>query len=322
MPLSSPFATIAVMAKKSRKRDLDPEKRTPPHPLAEVFGFPFDNQSDLATRHRSKRLCPFNNKVPNCTKDKANDPLGTCSIFDGIDVAITCPIRFRQNWIIADDAADFFFPKNAQWTSLTEVRLKDKNGGSAGNIDIVLVSYDDRGRIIDFGAIEVQAVYISGNVRRPFERFMQSPEANARMDWRSEINYPNPDYLSSSRKRLAPQLLYKGGVINAWRKKSAVAINAGFFRTLPKLKQVSQDKAEVAWLIYELIYDSASSTYQLTRTETVYTKFDAALSTITKSEPGDVNDFVAILQDKLAEQLEENNPPDAPTLDQIVGGQE
>lgn len=61
---------------------------------------------------------------------------------------------------------------------------------------------------------------------------------------------------------------------------------------------------------------------KLTLTDTIYTTFDSALSTITKSEPGDVNDFVAILQDKLDEKLEENNPPDAPTLDQIVGGQE
>lgn len=306
------------MAKNSRNPDTD--RRTPLHPLAEVFGYPFDNQSDVAARHRSKRLCPFSNKVPNCTKDKANNPLGTCTIFDGEDLVITCPIRFRQNWIIADDAADFFFPQDAQWTSLTEVRLKDRDGKSAGNIDVVLVSYDDHGRVIDFGALEVQAVYISGNVRRPFEQYMKSPDANAEMDWRSEVNYPNPDYLSSSRKRLAPQLLFKGGIIKAWQKRSAVAINAGFFRTLPRLERVSKEHAEIAWLIYDLVYESATSTYQLTRTETVYTRFDAALSRITRSEPGNVNDFVAILQDKLDEKLEENNAPDAPTLDQIVGG--
>ena len=298
----------------------DAARRAPPRPLAEVFGFQFDNQSDLAARYRRKRLCPFNNKVPNCTKDKANDPLGVCSIFDGDNVAITCPIRFRQDWIIADHAADFFFPENTQWTSLTEVRLKDKYGGAAGNIDIVLVSYDDHGRVIDFGAIEIQAVYISGNVRRPFQQYMQSPRENAWMDWRSEVNNPRPDYLSSSRKRLAPQLLYKGGIIHAWRKKSAVAIDSGFFRTLPKLRHIPKDKADIAWLIYDLIYDDSSSLYQLRHTDTVYTKFDSALSTITKSEPGNVSGFLAILQDKLDEKLEENNPPDAPTLDRIVGG--
>ena len=58
---------------------------------------------------------------------------------------------------------------------LTEVRLDDKNGKSAGNIDLVLVAYDSNGRILDFGALEVQAVYISRNVRKPFEHYMQDP---------------------------------------------------------------------------------------------------------------------------------------------------
>ena len=99
------------------------------HPLNEIFGFPADNHSDRARRYRQKRLCPFNNKVPNCTKDKANDPLGVCSI-QGADnqPVITCPIRFRQDWIVTDDAAAFFFPADTTWTSLTEVRINDVNG--------------------------------------------------------------------------------------------------------------------------------------------------------------------------------------------------
>ena len=171
------------------------------HPLAEVFGFPPDNNSPRAKRYREKRLCPYNNRVPNCTKDRANDPLGVCSIFEGdASIAITCPIRFRQDWLVTEDAAHFFFPPQTNWTSLTEVRLNDKYGESAGNIDIVLVAYDDRGQIIDFGALEVQAVYISGNIRRPFEHYMQNPVQNYDIDWSRERNYPRPDYLSSSRK--------------------------------------------------------------------------------------------------------------------------
>ncbi len=288
------------------------------HPLAEIFGFPANNHSQTAQRYRKNKLCPFNNKVPNCTKDKANDPLGTCSIFSRTETVITCPIRFRQNWIIADDAASFFFPSGADWTSLTEVRLKDKNGQSAGNIDVVLVSYDNRGRIIDFGALEVQAVYISGNVRRPFEKYMENPAANAEMNWRSESHYPSPDYLSSSRKRLAPQLLYKGGIINAWNKKAAVALNTGFFNTLPNLVEVSSEEAEIVWLVYDLIHDTENNEYVLTKNRSVFTRFNSALKAITKTDAGDVQNFVSHLQDKLDEKLDENNPPDAPTLDQTL----
>ncbi len=68
------------------------------------------------------------------------------------------------------------------------------------------------------------------------------------------------------------------------------------------------------------IDDQTSNSYRLKRTRTVYTGFESTLITLTKSEPGNINEFVAVLQDKLDEKLEDNNPPDAPTLDQIVEG--
>ncbi len=140
------------------------------------------------------------------------------------------------------------------------------------------------------------------------------------MDLRQEVNYPHPDFLSSSRKRLAPQLLYKGGIIHAWGKKSAVALDSHFFATLPRLKEVSAAKAEMAWLVYDLVLDEGTNTNRLVLARTIYTQFESALVTITKSEPGNVDDFIAVLQDKLDEKLEDNNPPDAHTLDQIVEG--
>ncbi|MBZ0305519.1 MAG: hypothetical protein K8I82_05575 [Anaerolineae bacterium] len=234
------------------------------HPLAEVFGFPVNNFSPEAQRYRKLRLCPYNNRVANCTKDKANDPLGVCSVFESSGgVAITCPVRFRQDWLIAENAAAFFFPLAATWTSLTEVRLETQSGESAGNIDLVLVAYDDRGRVTDFGGLEVQAVYVSGNIRRPFEYYLADPDNRYTMDWRREPNYPRPDYLSSSRKRLAPQLIYKGGILHRWGKRQAVALHRGFFDTLPVMNEVAPQEAEIAWLIYDLTLDETQNQYQL-----------------------------------------------------------
>ena len=116
-------------------------------PLSEVFGYLIEDQSAKANRYRSLRLCPFNNKVPNCTKDKAKNPLGVCSIYYQEHPVITCPIRFREEWLITDDAASFFFKEGATWSSLTEVRLNDAHGKTAGNIDVVLVAYDDNGKV-------------------------------------------------------------------------------------------------------------------------------------------------------------------------------
>ena len=278
-------------------------------PLAEVFGHLVDDQSPKAIRCRSRRLCPFNNKVPNCTKAKAKNPLGVCSVFHNGIPAITCPIRFREEWIITDDAASFFFGDGTAWSSLTEVRLNDANEKSAGNIDVVLVAYDDNGKIFDFGALEIQAVYISGNVRDPFEYYMKNPKAHAQMDWSTQPNYPRPDYLSSSRKRLAPQLLFKGGILHSWRKKTAVALNKSFFETLPPLKTVSKSKADISWLIYDLqlVKEDEQERFTLTKIDEVFTEFEPALVSITTSLPGNIDDFINLLQEKLDEQLE--TPP-------------
>ena len=87
-------------------------------PLGEVFGYLAESNSPEAERHRRLRLCPFNNKVPNCTKDSVTDPLGVCTIKEGNREAIICPVRFRQAWRIAEHAAEFFFPPDALWDNL------------------------------------------------------------------------------------------------------------------------------------------------------------------------------------------------------------
>jgi hypothetical protein len=136
-----------------------------------------------------------------------------------------------RDYLIVADAAEFFFPGHNNYLALTEVRLDDRHGKSAGNLDIVLVALNNSGEIIDFGALEVQAVYISGNIGNVFKAYMADPERNAALEWPSK-NYPKPDFLSSSRKRLAPQLIYKGGILNSWGKKLAVCSPEVFLRPI------------------------------------------------------------------------------------------
>ncbi len=132
------------------------------NPLAEIFGYPIENTSAKAERFRNNKLCPFHNRVPSCTKNSATDPLGVCSVFFNDNPVITCPIRFTEDWYFTDQAAKFFFDdyvlKNANWTTVREVRLEDADGKSAGNIDYVIVAYDSEGNVIDFGSVEIQAV--------------------------------------------------------------------------------------------------------------------------------------------------------------------
>jgi hypothetical protein len=277
----------------------------PKQPLAEVFGFKITDRSAEARRHRANTLCPFNNNVPECTKDKKDAPLGVCSLFSSGDLpTVICPVRFREKWKVCKDAAEFFFPKGTSWTPLKEIRLKEKSGESAGNIDLVVVAHDERGKISDFGAVEVQAVYVSGNIRRPFEHYMDDQEKNADMDWRSEKHYPRPDYLSSSRKRLVPQLLYKGQILQSWKKKQAVVVDRPFFETLPEMTQVPANKAEICWLVY-VLKNSSTGRFELTMDKKVYTGFDSTMKRLATPEIGELSSFVESLEEKLAPVLVE-----------------
>jgi len=289
------------------------DNRLQDNPIVEVFGFPFDNLSARAAYYRDNRLCPFHNRYPNCTKDKAENPLGVCSVNHNGCKVITCPSRFREDWLILRNSAEFVWGKSSKWTSLPEIKLVDASGQSAGNLDYVIVKYDEDGNIVDFASIEVQGVYISGNLRNPFQRYMEKPCAD--FQWAGR-NFPRPDYLSSSRKRLIPQMLYKGGIFKCWQKKQCVVIQKSFFDTLPEMPRTDKKNADIAWFLYDLIYDNDSKQYHLQLIDTVYTEFYAALQKVIYTNPGNVSDFVSILQEKLDEKM--TNVPETHTILDLI----
>lgn len=270
-------------------------------PLVEVFGFPVDNFTIEGKKHREKKLCPFQAEGTPCTKVSVSDPLGVCSVADGNSEAITCPTRFKENWKIVEDAASFFFPAGCKYEILPEVRIKGGDGKAAGNIDVVLAQIDSAGKMVDFGSIEIQAVYISGNVREPFEFYMSDPAKNGPIGWRG-AKYPRADYLSSSRKRLAPQMIMKGGILKSWGKKQAIVLHKGFYDTLPTLTKIpveNKHEADIAWFIYDLIKHESENRFVLTLVKTIYTDFGTALATITTREAGSVESFETVLNAKL-----------------------
>ena len=70
-----------------------------------------------------------------------------------------------------------------------------------------------------------------------------------------------------------------------------------------------KSKAGIAWLIYdlELVVEGGQDRYKLTKVDEVFTGFEHALMAITTPTPGDINDFVKRLQEKLDEKME--TPP-------------
>lgn len=269
-----------------------------PNPLSEVFGFPIDNNSEAAQNYRDNKLCPYHNIVPKCTKVRAINPLGVCSIHEGTSFVITCPVRLRENWYITTDAARFFFPNNEYVTTIPEVKVRDRFGKSVGKFDFMIVAHDEYGRLIDFAPLEVQSVYISGNITGPFEYFLDTKDAD--LNWSRDKNYPKPDWLSSSMKRLVPQIVAKGSIMHQWGKKQAVAVQKSFFDRIPKaIPVVPKEQADMVWLLYDLIHNSATNTHQLTRLEPVYSSFQQTLLSFTTYEAGSEDEFKEVLQSKL-----------------------
>lgn len=276
-------------------------------PLAEVFGFPISNESDKAISYRSGRLCPFHNTSPNCTKNSVENPLGVCSMFHSDkEPVIICPVRFREDWLILNVAAEYFFPKDAKWTSLGEVRLDDAEGNSVGNVDYILVSYDNYGRIIDFASLEVQAVYISGNITGPFNSFTDDPSPD--FEWSRAVTLPRPDYLSSSKKRLVPQLIAKGKIFNEWGKKQGVVLQNAFYKTLTSFPISKRDESDLAWFIYYLERNEQVDQFVLRHEQTVFSKYIDCMQALVDIKAGRMSDFQQILQDKLRKKLKQTKP--------------
>ena len=264
-------------------------------PLAEVCGYLITDDSASAKKARSERLCPYGNTVPRCTKVNKENPLAVCSMYTGHSPVIICPVRFREAGIVYQHAANFFFPENSKIVALREISLEDADGKEAGNIDVILAAVNENDQIIDFGSLEIQAVYISGNINNPFKAFIANPNAGPSFHWVGQEKYPRPDWLSSTRKRLAPQLLYKGGILKTWKKKSAIALDKHLFATMPKLPEVDKAKADMAWLLYDLIQNEEGR-YNLQLVKTVYTEFEPTLKILTEAPPGDVNSFLKQLE--------------------------
>lgn len=282
----------------------------PSQPLCEVFGHPFNNFSPEAVEDRVNSLCPFNNKIPKCTKDKAANPLGVCSTYVNGDPIIICPIRFRENWRIVQDVAPFLLPGVEDYKLVTEVTMKDGDGEEVGSVDGVLVNYVD-GNVVDFGALEIQAVYISGNIRNPFAYYMAQPLQAVNGVWGGD-NPPRPDWLSSV-KRLVRQITVKGVVLNTWGKKMGLAVQRQFYNNhLPMLRgldTVSPEEAGLCWYLYDLAFNPAINEYNLVLVEQVYMKFADALERFSTVKAGDMQNFTSVLQDKVRKELKRNARP-------------
>ncbi|MGO9612921.1 MAG: NotI family restriction endonuclease [Dissulfurispiraceae bacterium] len=145
---------------------------------------------------------------------------------------------------------DFLLTKNREdyisADTMTEDSFDGKDDKPVGRIDIILVT--QKNNAIHWNALEMQAVYFSGEAMKSFFQILESnkeqlpfPDKNRRPDWRS-----------SGPKRLMPQLQVKVPTIRRWGKKLAIVVDLAFFSQMEDIPQANDiSNSDIIWYVVD-----------------------------------------------------------------------
>jgi len=244
--------------------------------IGEIFGN--DTSIALGAEQRRSKFCPFRGTA--CTKQGTSSPLGICSLSDGSTATVTCPVRFLEGGRLFVDAARLAFGANQDCIAVPEVRLLEVPGTKKkkiGKVDFLLVQVVGE-QAVDFAALEIQGVYMSGpSVRPAFDQYLLEgllPEESRR----------RPDFRSSAQKRLMPQLALKVPIFRRWGKRFFVAVDTTLFDTLPAIRTQTQGNAEVTWLAYPF-KRSETGGYHMGDPEIYHTLWDDVVESLREGIP-------------------------------------
>jgi hypothetical protein len=179
------------------------------------------------------------------------------------------------------DAARLAFGRDRQCIAVPEIRLLDapspKGSRKIGKVDFLLAEVT-QGRAVDFAALEIQAVYISGHSIRPaFNQYLAKGTLPADAVRR-------PDFRSSAQKRLMPQLSLKVPIFRRWGKRFFVAVDSTFFETLPRIRTQTAGNSEITWLVYPFSHQQAGG-YQMGAPDVYHTLWDDVLDSLREGQP-------------------------------------
>jgi Restriction endonuclease NotI len=263
--------------------------------ISEIFGQDVNDHSAEGKRDRQRMWCPFRDSK--CTKGGKQRPLGICSFGDEKAATSVCPVRFLEDNRIFVDAGRIAFGQGKRIVVVPEMRLLrvPDTGKRIGKIDFLIAVLDTNGKPVDFAALEVQAVYISGKSVRPFfNEFLRTevlPEgAKAR-----------PDYRSSAQKRLMPQLSLKVPVFRRWGKRFFVVVDEPFFTALPRIRRVEgKENSEITWLVYRLHRNQSECGYTMSNPEVVFTLWDDVLTALREGEAPQQSEVLAEIASRIS----------------------
>jgi len=262
---------------------LKEKKSRPPQPC------PFQPRKERAVCTKeggvcSLRLCSYN------TDEKTGRAVGEAVAGAQGQLRATCPYRFHEaldvfHWVGEVVLGDVNPRLVGEVGFLEASATTDAKGGDdVGRIDMVLVSNKSvRGGLMEWCAVEIQAVYFSGNAMRgEFKAF-----ADESVSW---VIFPagkrRPDYRSSAPKRLMPQLQIKVPTLRRWGRKMAVVVDRAFFDSMGDVGSVADiSNADIVWFIVRFEEIPGNKHSRIVRDEVRYSTLERSVEGLTGGTP-------------------------------------
>lgn len=258
--------------------------------IGEIYGYPVSDFSQQAQDCRSDQRCPFIDNTCNKTG-------GVCCITDGTSYPIVCPRRFQQDNVLYREVAIKAFGTTDGCAAIGEVNflesVKEADSSAPGKIDNIIVRLGEDDEILDWCALEVQAVYFSGmSMRQEINQVLQNRTVPTPASRR-------PDFRSSGPKRLLPQLEIKVPTLRRWGKKMFVAIDDAFFSWLPEMESANDlSNADICWMGFGL--ERSSSPYRLILKKVVATTLEESRISLVAGSAPPIKEFESAIASKMA----------------------
>ncbi|HEX9654307.1 MAG TPA: NotI family restriction endonuclease [bacterium] len=215
--------------------------------------------------HRpGKEMCNKNGGVCSLATYQKDEDGAVRLVTDDPGLVTLCPMRFWQNYTVFKEVGSFVLgtDKPALIKEISFLRSLNKEGEisneTVGRIDMVLAKAETNNRIDDWCALEMQAVYFSGeSMKKEFKMIEEQP---AKLFFPTAIR--RPDFRSSGPKRLMPQLQIKVPSLRRWGKKMAVVVDREFYASIAPMKEETNiSNADIAWFVVN--YDGPNGELRL-----------------------------------------------------------
>ena len=163
---------------------------------------------------------------------------------------------------------------------------------------MVLANPETSAAVLNWCALEIQAVYFSGRGMNDEFRSIRDYDGE-QPPFPGQIR--RPDYRSSGPKRLMPQLQIKVPTLRRWGKKMAVIVDKHFFGALGHMEEVDDlSNGDIAWFTVDFEEDQANRRFRLVRDRVRFTTLERATEGLTGGSPVTLTQFEESIRSKLA----------------------